>query len=213
MNNMEKSGNSLVISYLTLRKTIGVLGITLPFILYLGELIFFGIGLQRSISAYYHTGMRDVLVGTLFAFGIFLYSYLGYDKRDEIAGFLGSAFSIGLALFPTTPEGGDLTIVGILHVVFTVAFFATLIYFSLILFVESDQEKPYPKKKQQRNLVYKVCGWVMVICVVGIGVAFFLPSAKTWLGGSMVFWMETFAIWAFGISWFTKGEAIKYLND
>jgi len=100
-----------------------------------------------------------------------------------------------------------------LHVVFTVAFFATLIYFSLILFVESDQEKPYPKKKQQRNLVYKVCGWVMVICVVGIGVAFFLPSAKTWLGGSMVFWMETFAIWAFGISWFTKGEAIKYLND
>lgn len=213
MNIKEKSGNSLVISYLTLRKTIGVLGIALPFILYLGARLLFGTGLQRSISAYYHTGVRDILVGTLFAFGIFLYAYLGYDRRDEIAGFLGSVFAIGLALFPTTPEGEELTVVGFLHLVFTVAFFATLIYFSLVLFVKSDQDKPYPKKKRLRNLVYKVCGWVMILCMVGIAIGFFLPSAKTWLGGSLVFWMETFAIWAFGISWFTKGEAIKYLND
>jgi hypothetical protein len=69
-----------------------------------------------------------------------------------------------------------------------------------------------PKKKQQRNKVYKTCGILMTICVLGIVISFFLPSAMAWLG-SPIFWFETGAILAFGVSWFTKGEAIAILND
>lgn len=213
MSNNDSNDSSLVISYLLLRKAVGILGIVLPFVLFFGALLFFQTPLRASISAYYHTDMGDVLVGTLFAFGIFLYSYKGYERADDVAGFWGCIFAIGVALFPTTPEGETRGIVGILHLVSTVAFFTTLIYFSLVLFVKSSQEKPYPKKKQQRNLVYKICGWVMIFAMVGIAAGFFLPAVSDWFGGSMIFWMETLAIWAFGISWFTKGEAIKYLND
>jgi Mn2+/Fe2+ NRAMP family transporter len=184
----------------------------LPIILFFGAWIIFGTKLQSSISAYYHTKLGDVLVGSLFAFGVFLFSYKGWDK-DYIFARFGCVFAIGVALFPTNAKGADFTFVTLLHFVFTLAFFVTLIYFCLKLFVKSDQEKPYKRKKRRRNKIYRVCGWVMIICMVGIAINFIIPGADEWLGGSLVFFMETFAIWAFGISWFTKGETLKYLRD
>jgi hypothetical protein len=72
--------NLLVISYLTLRKVIGLLGLALPFLAMVGARLLFHTGLQVSLSAYYHTGMRDVLVGILFAIGFFLGGYKGYER-------------------------------------------------------------------------------------------------------------------------------------
>lgn len=213
MNSNKRNESSLVFSYLELRKAIGILGIALPFVLLLGALIIFQTGLQSSISSYYYTGMRDVLVGTLVAFGIFLYSYKGYSG-DAIYGKLACVFAIGVALFPCLPSGAVTKIartISIFHLIFTIAFFLTLIYFSYFLFTKSDQ-KVLPKKKQQRNIVYKTCGILMTICVLGIVISFFFSSAMAWLG-SPIFWFETGAILAFGVSWFTKGEAIALLND
>ena len=72
--------SDLVISYLTLRKAIGVLGISFPVILALGACIFAGFDIQRSVSSYYHTNMQDVFAGILFAIGLFLFSYRGYER-------------------------------------------------------------------------------------------------------------------------------------
>ena len=213
MKNKIKGDSSLILSYLELRKAIGILGITLPIILYFGGMILFQTGLQSSISRYYHTDMRDVLVGTLVAFGIFLIAYKGY-KGDAIFGKLACVFAIGVALFPCTPSGvvsNTARIVGVFHLIFTILFFGTLIYFSYFLFTKSDQ-KVLPKKKQQRNIVYKTCGIIMTVCVLGIVISFIFPGAMTWLG-SPIFWFEAGAIWSFGVSWFTKGEAIAILND
>src|SRR4026208_1416904 len=74
-----KPEDGLIISYLTLRKAIGILGFLWPFVLALGAMFLFHTGLQRSISAYYHTSMAGVFVGTLWAIGFFLSSYNGYD--------------------------------------------------------------------------------------------------------------------------------------
>jgi cytochrome bd-type quinol oxidase subunit 2 len=214
MSSNERNESPLVFSYLELRKAIGILGIALPFVLLLGAWIIFKTGLQSSISSYYYTGMRDVLVGTLVAFGIFLYSYKGYPG-DAIYGKLACGFAIGVALFPTRPAGAETGIartVGYFHLLFTIAFFVTLIYFSYFLFTKSDQ-KELPKKKQQRNQVYRTCGILMAICILGIVIDVLFPSAMAWLGDRSVFWLETGAIWAFGVSWFTKGEAIAILND
>jgi hypothetical protein len=214
MSSNKGSESALVLSYLGLRRAIGILGIALPLVLLLGALIIFQTDLPSSISSYYHTGMRDVLVGTLSAFGVFLFSYKGYPG-DAKYGKIASVSAIGVALFPTTPQGkitATARTIGYFHLVFTVAFFATLIYFSYFLFTKSDQD-PLPPKKRQRNLVYKICGILMAICILGIVIVFFLPNATAWLGDYTVFWLETFAIWAFGVSWFTKGEAISMLND
>ena len=207
---------SLVFSYLQLRKAIGILGMGLPFILSLGAWILFQKGIQRSISSYYHTGMRDVFVGTLCVIGFFLLSYKGYERIDRIFGYLGCVFAVGLALFPTAPEGaiGKARTLGLVHIVFTVLFFLTLVYFSLFLFTKTDQESP-KKRKLQRNLVYKVCGYAMSICILFIAIYIFLPNAtKTSLAVCRpVYWLEALAILAFGISWFTKGEAILKDQD
>src|SRR3989442_7994060 len=96
--------NSLVISYLTLRKAIGIIGLLLPFVLSLGKILFESSGLETSISAYYYTSMRNVFVGSLCAIGVFLLSYRGFDVRDEIAGKVGCLFAVLTALFPTTPR-------------------------------------------------------------------------------------------------------------
>jgi len=215
MNKNLENEKSLVFSYLQLRKVIGLLGITFPFILSLGALILFKTGIQGSISSYYHTGMQDVFVGTLCIIGFFLLSYKGYKPWDNIVGDLGCIFAVGLALFPTRPAGvtssGDI-IIGYVHLAFAILFFSTLICFSLFLFTKTDPDpKKIPtKRKQQRNKIYKVCGYVMGFCILLIAIYFFLPNtiALLFVRYNPVYWLEALAIFAFGISWFTKGEAI-----
>jgi hypothetical protein len=211
MNKKRKNQESLVFSYLELRKTLGILGISLPFIMAVGGLVIFNTGLRGSISSYYHTGMRDVLVGMLFAIGFFLLSYKGYEKSDDLAGDLGFIFALGVALFPTTPQGaGSSSIIGYLHMAFTVLFFSTLIYFSLFLFTKTAPEKSPTPRKLQRNKVYRICGITMSACILLIAVYVLLPdSAEAILKPyKIVFWLETLAIWAFGISWLVKGETL-----
>ena len=105
MNNGGTRGESLIISYMTLRKLVGLLGITLPFVLVVGGELIFGVGQQSSISSYYHTPMRNVLVGTLCVIGFFLLSYRGYERKDDVAGNLACLFAVGVAFFPTAPDG------------------------------------------------------------------------------------------------------------
>lgn len=204
---------SLVFSYLALRKVIGILGIALPFAVSLGAWIIFQTGIQSSISSYYHTGTRDVLVGTLWAIGFFLLSYKGYERADSIAGNLGCVFAVGISLFPTTDvinPSAQVKCIGYLHLTFAALFFLTLIYFSLCLFTKTDPNKPPTKRKLQRNRVYKACGYVMAICILLVPIYYIglHGDASSLKEYHLIFWLETIAIVAFGISWLTKGEAI-----
>lgn len=207
------NASSLVFTYLEVRRTIGILGILFPFILLIGALVLFQTGIQSSISNYYHTGMRDVFVGMLFVIGFFLFAYKGYKRADNIAGNLGCILAIGVALFPCTPDTGATAIdhiIGYIHLAFATLFFLTLIYFSLFLFTKTNPEKTPTKRKLQRNIVYKICGYIMIVCIVLIFVYIILPDsiASFFEPLNPVYWLETFTVLAFGISWFTKGEAI-----
>lgn len=215
MQNANGSSNTLVISYLTLRKALGILGISLPFILWIGGLIIFDTGLQESISDYYHTGMRDVFVGAIFAIGLFLGSYIGYKNdaiiSDNMAGNLASVGAIGLALFPTAPDTNTSSLeeaIGIVHLLFSALFFLFLAYFSYFLFTKTHRSREPTPRKLIRNQVYRACGIVILAAVILIFVYTFLPdSAKQALSGfETVFWLESLAILAFGMSWLIKGE-------
>lgn len=204
---------TLVFSYLTLRKVIGLLGTALPFVLYFGALLIFGTPIRSSMSSYYYTGMRDVFVGVLFAIGFFLFSYQGYERADDLAGNLACVCAVGVALFPTTPDSivtQASRIIGYVHFFFATAFFVTLIYFSLVLFTKTDPRKNPTRRKLQRNKVYRACGIVMAICI-GLAAlhALLLTLGVTVLNWfSLLFWLEAIAIVAFGVSWLVKGEAI-----
>ncbi len=80
MEDGPRGDKSLIISYLTLRKAIGLLGIALPFVLALGAVFCSRTEIQSSVSSYYHTSMGDVFVGILFVIGFFLLSYRGYER-------------------------------------------------------------------------------------------------------------------------------------
>lgn len=213
MNQTPVPDNSLVISYLTLRKAIGIIGISLPFLVSLGARLIFQTGLQKSISAFYYTGMRDVLVGTLCVIGVFLFSYKGPERKDSIAGNLACLFAVGAALFPTAPEGVSCNLRQIyycVHPVCAALLFLTLTYFSLCLFTKTDPNKTPTKQKLLRNHVYRASGYTMLSCIVLIPIVYLLPDN---ISGAIekyvpVFWLEAIIVVAFGISWLTKGEGI-----
>jgi hypothetical protein len=208
-----KSGDTddLVISYLTLRRAVGVIGTALPFVLVIGKWLLDGWGIQPSISAYYYTSMRNVLVGSLCAIGVFLLSYRGYERADDVAGNLACVFAVGVALFPTGPPIGATAaqaLVGTVHGVCAAAFFLTLAYFSLVAFRKTNPAKHMTARKKERNIVYTVCGYVILACIGLIFVYSTFLAHSGLRALDPVFWLESAAILAFGISWLTKGEAI-----
>ena len=97
--------NPLLISFMTPRKAIGFLGISIPAVMIIGTFTIGGCThVQNSISHYYFTVMGDVFVGFLISTGIFLITYKGYDLRDNIVSFLAGTFIICVALFPTSQD-------------------------------------------------------------------------------------------------------------
>lgn len=214
-NNHEQQ---LVISYLTLRKAVGILGILLPVVLAIGVPIISSCNiLQDSISDYYFTKMGSVFVGTLCAVGLFLFSYKGYEKKDSIASKFACLFALGVAFSPTYgPEASSVcnflhrnsnTWGSTIHDISAALFFLTLAYFSLFLFTKSSGKPTGNKLK--RNIIYKVCGYTILCCIVMIVLYFKIPSLRSALQDyKPVFIMETLALWAFGFSWLTKGEFI-----
>ncbi len=192
-------------SYLSLRKAVGWIGLLLPFVLMLGLFILFrGEVVQKSISHYYHTGMRDIFVGALCAIALFMFFYSGYDKWDNRAGNLAGLFAIGVAWFPTTEVGpSDWT--GKTHFFCAALLFITLAIFSLFLFTKKGVN-PTPRKLK-RNWIYILCGIIMIACLIAIVVFYNFIRADP-SESSFVFWAETVALVAFGVSWLTKGETL-----
>ncbi len=195
-----------LVSYLTLRRAVGAMGVLLPPVLALGCILMgWCRGLEPSISAYYGTGMRDVMVGTLFAIGWFLFAYRGYDRRDDLAGNLACGFAIAVALFPTT---SDTSAIRTVHWLAATGLFLVLAYFSLVLFTKTDPAQPPTPRKRLRNRIYKACGVIMLACIALIALYALLPGAAGLASLQPVFWLESAALWAFGVSWFVKGETV-----
>lgn len=209
----KQNNHTLVISYLNLRKAVGYLGVLLPFIMVIGTYLAGLRTILSSISSYYHSNMGDVFVGILCAIAMFLFSYKGYERKDNIAANLAALFALGVAFFPTTPASNvaDADIaVGRVHLTCAALFFLTLSYMSLRLFTKTGGNGVMTVMKKRRNSVYRLCGYLMLASIVLIALYKLvlrdkLPELERF---DPVFWLETVAILAFGFSWLTKGEAI-----
>ena len=236
---LSKPTDSDVVHLRTLRAAIGFLGLALPLTLALGENIrdrYLSAGaeagrwyIEGSISAYYHTGMREVFVAILAALGIFLMCYKGAERWDVIASKLAGAAAIMVALFPTheasreaTDTGGrlpdsvtlfsgpdtpDPEIIGTLHYVSAAVFFVTVALMALFLFTRTRSAVP-TSRKRLRNVVYRVSGATILAAIAAIAVDKLVLGSGWSAGTSFVFWMETIAVTAFGVAWLTKAEVM-----
>ena len=193
-----------LVSYLTLRRAVGVLGVSLPALLAAGCFILSGCaGLEDSISDYYGTRVRDVFVGILFALAWFLFAYRGYERQDDVAGDLGCLFALGIALFPITAETA---LIRAVHFISAAGLFLVLSYFSLALFTKG--EEPFTEAKKKRNKLYRACGVTMLVCIATILLYYLLLRDSAIAALKPVFWLESFALAAFGLSWLTKGRSL-----
>jgi hypothetical protein len=105
-------------SYLLIRIVVGLLGLALPIAFIIGEaFIARGVHFRGSISAYYHSPMRDIFVGGLWVIAFLLIMYLagaqGKDRRlDRPLSTWAGVFLLAVVLFPTgrpgIPEGTPL---------------------------------------------------------------------------------------------------------
>lgn len=197
-----------VIQYRELRRTIGFLGLLFPFIVALGGMVLYCLKLQPSLSQYYYSNMRDVFVGLLFAIGVFLTAYRGYGSQDRYIGLATGLCAMGIALFPMPLDGYPLPNASYIHYLFALVFFLLLIYFCFHEFTQTKGQ--FTDQKKIRNRIYRGCGWIMLLCVVGMFVEFIIYRMgfePDWLANANpIFWGEAISIFFFGVSWLVKGE-------
>jgi hypothetical protein len=218
--------SALDVSYLNLRLGIGVLGVALAFILRIGSAIFPPD--PYSISAYYYSAERNILVASLCVLGTFLLAYQGYDKLDSRITNVCGAATIGVALFPTSNPGFKPAWVGHVHPVVAGIALAG----QALMALQFTQSAPRDERarwlddvqrmlralifrytprvrgnKLTRNRIYSACAWLIIIGVV-------LALAQNFWPGSVkaetqwMFWFESLSIASFGVAWLVKGETL-----
>lgn len=210
----QRSGIDL--SYIALRRIIGVLGIMLPYVCMIGGCAIAHIGVQESISDYYYTNMRDFFVGLMFLVGLFLLTYKGYDLLDSLTTSVTGVFGLGIALFPCRSASAPAHVgilqlgpklSGLLHLACAGTFFTLLGLTSIFLFTKTGAAKPSPRKIM-RNRIYVVCGIVILASVAGIIASDRLLSDEILTEYRPILGCEAVALSAFGISWLVKGQTL-----
>jgi hypothetical protein len=216
------NNNPFVVSYLNLRIALGFVGFFLPIILVLGTWSFADcIQLQPSISHYYYTIMGDYFVGSLCAVAMFLFFYRGYEKKDSIVANFAAVFALLVAFFPTDPSDTStcqfistnrIASVNYVHYAAAGLLFSSFAYFSLVLFTKTDPTKMMTDHKKMRNSIYQTCGIVILACIILIGIYNLIPTlVNKFSAYTPTLYLESLALFAFGISWITKGE--MFLKD
>jgi hypothetical protein len=205
---------SIVASYLLLRAAIGWIGTLLPVVLIVGDAAFSSAPLSDSLSDYYYTPMRNILVGSLCVLGVFLVAYDTGVRVDRWLTNVAGVGVLGVAFLPGSPEIPHLSttqeVVGNLHVFFASVAFVALSA-AIWRFARGDSDGPdAPAPSRGEATFYQVSSGVMLGFVILSGVAILLPaSVKN--SALLIFDFEALAIITFGISWLVKGRALQPL--
>jgi hypothetical protein len=189
-------------TYTLLRVGMAGIGIFFPLVLWLVGLIV-GVQLQGSISAYYHTPMRNVFVGSLFAIGAFLYLYKGVTTRENIVLNFAGVFAVLVALLPPGAPPNlecETFTAAYLHGISAILFFGAITY---TCFVTAPETLPMVENESRRErfaFLYKLCGIGMIVLPLLSALLLYLLNETN----SIVYFVELLAIWAFSAYWIIK---------
>ncbi len=205
-----------VLSFKNLRRLIGILGMLLPLICFLGGIVFLDLKLGPSISSYYYSNVRDGFVGILVGVAMFLITYRGYEYLDDFISTLTGICALGVAIFPCYDIGFEYvgffnlknTTSDKIHLIFAASFFILLAANSIFIFTKTNKTKIPTKNKRIRNIIYFLCGLVIVVSLLTLVLLNLVFSAEQLNNTPLVFILETVMLEAFGISWLVKGETL-----
>jgi hypothetical protein len=189
---------------------------------------------RGSISAYYHSSVRDVFVGVLVTIGFFLVTYhvatRAYVSRTTT---LAGVLAVGVALFPTMTEGSTPTVlqtwfpggpetVRVIHFLCAIPFLILLAFISGWFGQDADRGEdpgspdvpPLPPPAGQRAFPWADPGpWTRWgrfhrVCGAVILIALVcIPLLNKWGFEDSMFYGEAVAVIAFSLSWLTRGLA------
>jgi hypothetical protein len=224
-------------SYLSLRFCVGIIGVALPVALLIGGLIF--PPLRYSVSGYYYSAMRNILVASLCILGIFLLTYRGYDnsKLDSRITNIAGLATIGVALFPTSDPSFTPAWPGHVHPVAAAVALACQALMALqftrteaddpatgwradikltlraLIFRYTEPEYREQDRAERDKKMARNRAYSACAWVIIVGVV--LTFAQNFWPDSVkawtqwMFWFESLSIIAFGIAWLVKGEALR----
>lgn len=217
-------------SYLIHRAVVGALGIALPVVLIVGDmwLLEGSVQIRGSLSAYYHTSMRDWFVGVLVAIGVLLLTYKASEWRTRSFRWsTAAAFgALGVAVLPTerpgltadaircgdpgpTPPGctalqerlGE-TLTAQAHFASALLFIAAL---CMLAFLFAHAERVDAKRvgeSRRSELILVACGGVLVLAAA---VAFGGAMLGIAVGPLTALYLgEVIAVLAFGLAWLVR---------
>ncbi len=235
MTDLQNKARSLY----AVRRALGILGLALPIILYVYARVLpppTSLGMQPSISEFYHTHMGDILVGTLSAIGVFLISYLGYPPEkgesrivtDFWVSTLAGLGALGVALFPvswalgtcppgdtfgtsdqilTCPVQGITSHAQLAHFASAALFFAMISVMCLVLFPKDSSGRHF---RTPEHKAYALSGGVLLFASIALLIVTQAPLPETtrqWLNArNAIFWLESLGVFAFSIAWLIKGQ-------
>lgn len=203
-------------AYLLMRLVVGMVGILLPLVLFIGDILVLegSPGARGSISAYYHSGMRDVFVAGLSVIGVFLITYrvAEHPLTNRITTIAGVA-CIGVAFFPTTGLPGytptplqeyfGISVTRTVHFICAATFILLLAAISVRFGREAQTKErgsPWaPYHYACAVVIVVACAYIAVTKLSGVGDEYSLLIG------------ETAAVLAFGASWLSKGLELKVL--
>jgi hypothetical protein len=209
------------------RAIVGAIGILLPIIFILGEAnsLRGGVHVRGSISAYYHTSMRDTFVAGLCVIGFFLATYLSGETRtrDFWLSLVAGLTVFGVVYFPTTrphllpdaPRCGTAPMpagcspiqqqlgekpVATIHFAFAAIFILSL---ALLCFVFAN-----PRRETGGiATILRSCGWVIFGAIAWAIVGGILKVTIWEL--TPLYIAEVISVWAFGVAWLFKARDLR----
>ncbi|MGH8836154.1 MAG: hypothetical protein ACRDWG_14330 [Actinomycetes bacterium] len=216
-------------SYLFMRAMIGFIGIALPIVLVIGNGLFVhgDLGIRSSLSGYYHSGMRDVFVGSLCAIGVFLIAYKVFEHNlDNTLSVLAGLSAFVVALFPTgLPSNSDTPLtplqqrfgevkIEVIHYTSASVFIISLAAMSYFFGVREGNRSQVRGGERSRfsPTFWRWFHWGCTI-LIGLAIAFVvITQLGGWLKGYSLLIGEVVVVLAFGASWLAKGLELRVLR-
>lgn len=124
---------------------------------------------------------------------------------SKIAAFAG----VLIPMFPCGCDGNPQIIPGV-HYLAAAAMFLVLAYFCW-RFLRRAWDKKHPRAKA-RAAVYALCGLAILISMVALGLNGALHHRLSAAHPAFVYWFETTALVAFGVSWLTASHVLPVIN-
>jgi hypothetical protein len=214
--------DSISRSYGLMRTFVGILGLALPAILLIGDYFFLGtkVATRGSLSAYYHSGMRDFFVSILAVVGILLFTYKITERnRDNALSVIAGIAAVGVAIFPTgIPSGINATLTPIqdklgedftagVHYFFAACFIVSL---GILCYDFANRERKRPQQRVGYDARFPPEFWYrfhlsMAIAIACAVVFIIVTQSLGVFDKHSILIGETVVTVAFGLSWLAKG--------